>query len=425
MSSIDKKINNASHLRLLFLLLVIKWTLFTAIIFTSKHFKPSHVVFNFNAYLNYMDKLEDSSIESRKRYIDWWKLFTRNLNSSHPHFVFDSRDTKSQKRVCLGIITQDRLYSPGKTINHLNKVAMSILTRTKLKHRDKLTIVFFNTQPTTRVQNSSNIAQLSDLFHIRDVAPSSSVTSYTNSRDKESMDYAYILREMKKWSCEYIMVSEDDAIFKRDWFDVLESALDIAKRNQVDFFLAKFFTGYKLIDLDWLLHPVCIVEVLGYSATISFVLTRYLLRKRLNKIHVAVVFVNSLAIIFLLKSFSINPIKKNELFEYVSGFGTVSILYSNDDKLSKWINYLENAIGSYLNNTSTFRMPKDLLLGIFREANNYKELKLEPSIVQHIGMQSSLDYRDLGEVRYRQMFKSYSFLDNFKLIEFDENYLLK
>jgi hypothetical protein len=348
---------------------------------------------------------------------------------SKPSYVFDvpNNDFKShEKLVCLSVVTQDRFKSAaGKAVNHLNKAAMSILTRTKLRHRNNLAIVLFSTQPAGRGHNSSNLNQLADLFRIRTVNLSSIVTSYTNARDKEALDYAFVLRETSKMNCSYVMVSEDDAIVKKDWFEILESVLNRAAKHKTDFFIIKFFTGYKLIDIDWLAYPSCVLTVIVYSAILTVVLMKVFFKKKSSIITAVLITISSVAVIFLLKSLSVSPVKSDDIYEYKTGFSTVSILYQNDKRLAEWIDFVENTIGSYLNNTSEFRMPKDLLLEKFLLDNKYKEFILEPSLVQHIGMQSSLEYRDLNEAKFRRMFKSYSFMDDYKLLKFDQNYLLK
>jgi hypothetical protein len=48
---------------------------------------------------------------------------------------------------------------------------------------------------------------------------------------------------------------------------------------------------------------------------------------------------------------------------------------------------------------------------IYREKNNLKEFIIEPSLVQHSGMHSSLYDRDTTLTGFKNLYKSYSFID--------------
>ena len=73
--------------------------------------------------------------------------------------------------------------------------------------------------------------------------------------------------------------------------------------------------------------------------------------------------------------------------------------------------------------------PKDLLLRKFKKKFNLKEFILEPSVFQHVGLQSSFNSmnafaggKDIYKVQFRP-FQSYSFMkENTKTLTFDSIY---
>ena len=126
----------------------------------------------------------------------------------------------------------------------------------------------------------------------------------------------------------------------------------------------------------------------------------------------------------LFRALSVSPVLNNDIIEYVVGFSCVNILYPNDSRLLELANFIENSIKEYLKNESNYFENKDLMVETFSKANKFKEFILEPSIVQHIGMHSSLYQRDLSSESYWKMYKSFSYPDFDKIIKFDLEYLL-
>jgi hypothetical protein len=412
----------------LLLLLLVKWTVFVVIIFHSESFKLKHWAHSYAAFEEYITNLEASSIESRNQFIKWWQSYSKNQSK----LVFDidlnyDDKTKSEKKlICLGILSKNRLNPYTPIVNHLNKISMSVLTRVKISHRNRLSVIIFNTEMDSTKQ-CQHLSHLSNLIKVQFVNSSVKIDEAENMRIKEISDYAFALKVMSKSGCEYVMMNEDDTLFKYDWLEIVQLALKNAEKRNKDIFMLKLFTGYKMIDFLWLDYRLCVLIVFSYSSILAFILSmlakRFSNRKSSPMINFFLA-ISSFLFCFFLRSLSIAPIKSNSVLEYTTGFGCVSVLYPNDHRLKHLASYLDRTAENYLSGNSTFWLPKDLLVERFREVNNYKEFILEPSIVQHIGMSSSLYNRYLGALGYSKMYKSYSFTDDFKLITFNEKYLL-
>lgn len=398
-----KKFLTTHSLRLVLLIVAIKWTLSGLVVFNLKQFKPSHMISTYEQYSNLMSNIEESSIQAREEFKAWWK----NRNVLSP-------DTNRTSFLCLAIMTRDRIgSSSSKPVNHLNKIVMSLLTRTKLKHHSNIKLVVYNTQNIY----SDNLNQLGSLLHVRNLTKNDRFRA-GEIRLKEALDYAFILRDLSRLSCEYILISEDDVIFGHDWFDHLKQALNELRSSE--FFVVKIFTGYKMFDWTWLYHPQCVIEVLFWSFVTTVLSTMALYAKKLDSLSIWIIVINSIGLMSVLRALSTSPVASYTPVEYNVGFSCVSVVYPNNKKLLDLARYIESKSQSADN-----FLAKDLQVESFREETGYKEYIVEPSLVQHIGMHSSLYRRDLTEQGYKKMFKSYSFMDFDKLVRFDLNYLFK
>jgi hypothetical protein len=143
-------------------------------------------------------------------------------------------------------------------------------------------------------------------------------------------------------------------------------------------------------------------------------------------------FVNTLFIHLYLKSTHISPLGYG-LHEFSLGFNAVANVYPRE-VIKSLATYLEDYFThSYENfkNLEFFEItPKDLLLKKFKTKYNLKEFILEPSVFQHVGLQSSLSYTEFDSTEiYKQQYKpfqSYSYLKEYAKerrdeIKFDPN----
>jgi hypothetical protein len=429
-----KNFNNTFGLILfkkLLIVVLIQWISFPFITFSSKNFKFYHMETNFENYQELSENLRLSALEARQDFKSWWHDYQKKKNSAKLVFNSINEDKNVTNTICVFILTRNRISKMGQlpSVNYLNRLVMSILTRTKLKHAKKLSITIFNTERDGSLND--DLKQLQDLVNIRNLTKYSKIF-HSNPRIKEALDFSSAAREMLKYGnkCKSFLFNEDDSLFAYDWFDLLEPEIEkfssVNNKNK-DMLMVKLFTGYKLIDIDWTKYPQAILDWIFYSSILT-VLFLFIFFRNNSKHFIKVgmvLLLSSLALVFLFKSMSVSPIKRNTFFEYWVGFSMVSVLFPNkNENLLKFVSYVEEECFKFINLTSNHFSPKDILLEDFRKKNNFKEFILEPSLVQHLGMYSSLYQRDISLYGYKLMYKSYSFLDNYRLLDFDLNYLL-
>jgi hypothetical protein len=229
-------------------------------------------------------------------------------------------------------------------------------------------------------------------------------------------------------SCEYAILAEDDVIFAENWFEIILTELERTEKLKMnDWLMCKLFSGYKFFDNDWLdmSNIALILKLVFYSIILSiFSITVYYYvmkhpkKKVFTKAIIFLFFLNSLTQMWFYNSTSVDPFGDTTHY-YWTGFGCVSVLYPNKS-LHLLSDFLSNVVLNYINGTSAFFKPKDLLIDWYRKVKHFRELSIEPSIVQHTGLHSSLMVKDISQVGYRLMYKSFSFVDDFKLLKFNK-----
>lgn len=245
-----------------------------------------------------------------------------------------------------------------------------------------------------------------------------------NLRINEALDYALVMNDLTKLKCNNSLLLEDDALIANDWFSRLDSGLKhLSKRK--DWAYTKLFTGYKLYDWDWVWYPSVIIKVLMLALflhLVQYVIIHTLFpSRRLSPLSLFLLFVNCVALVVVFNATLVNPVGAG-VHEYTTGFGTVSVLVPMS-KSTAIADYLKKRVNGFFENREHFQA-KDLLLDEFRRTNRLREFIIEPSLVQHMGIYSSVYMRDVTSEGYRRMFKSFSFLSDFDPIKFDLEYFL-
>lgn len=390
---------------LIFLILT-TWIILLIALHRIDSSKFSHYENNYKTYLSKSDRLLNSSLKAKNDLKYWLK---KNLALTP---LFSQNKTNY---LCLSVLSKNRI---GSTKNYVTQSVMSILTRASLKYRNKIRIFGFNMEP--EPEKNQNLLDLNDLIQVENL---SSKFEHKNMRLVEALDYAKCLRYLRKQACKYSILIEDDAVFSTNWYEKIENELrKIEKLNLKNFFIIKLFSGYKFFDNDWIFYPFLLIWALFLSVVVWFLEFLFLTRIRklkLSNFSVICLFLNSLVLVWFSRTTSISPMGEG-VHEYTTGFGAVSVLFPWNRLLSL-AEYMENTVESYLSGKSIYFEAKDLLIEDFRSRNRLVEYILEPSIIQHTGMHSSLYKRDMSQRGFRLMYKSFSFVDNFKLIEFNES----
>ena len=406
------------HLTLFTLLLISNWLISLIYFkFMNKYSKLYHLEESYQHFAQKSKQLEESSMRAQLNLEEW--LLQNNYSSNKSSFgpLFNSLNTSQTKFMCVSILSKSRR---GATSNYVNQAIMSLLTKTPLKLNTQLKMFAFNTDEPNRP--NTNLLNMKHLIQIININANQSLQS--TPRLKEALDYALALEYLHNESCQYSMLMEDDALIAFNWFDSLTRGLDYIRKNfnENEFIYMKLFSGYKFFDWEWLSFPFMVLKVAFYSLVLfCFNLSLILkLKFKLTNVKIFSLLVNSFSLCVVFYAISVAPCGFGVRL-YSTGFGTVSLLIPNS-KLLLLSRHLQTNMYGYLDGSVTKFNAKDILMDEFKVRNNFKEFIIEPSLVQHIGMQSSLYDREDSSRGYRQMYKSFSWPDGKKLIEFDLNF---
>lgn len=396
-------------------LLISNWFfLFIFSKYMNKYSKLYHLKETYQHYAQYSAKMEESSIHAQIELEKWLNLthhhhklplFNRLLNSSQP------------KPMCIGILSKSR---QGSKYNYVNQAIMSLLTKTPLKLDRQIKMIAFNTDETNQ---NHHLLNMKHLIKIVNISANASLTS--KPRLKEALDYALALEYLHREMCEYSLVIEDDALIAHNWYRSLTNGLEFIKRNhnETNLLYVKLFTGYKFFDWNWLSLPLMVLKVCLYSLLLlglnMIVEIKFLKLKFNTPLKSSCLLVNSFGVCVFFYTISVAPCGFG-VRPYSTGFGTVSLLIPHA-KLLMLARHLQSINYGYLNGSVKEFNAKDIVMDIFKDENKWYEFIIEPSLVQHIGMHSSLYVREETSWAYRQMYKSFSWMDSKELIEFDLN----
>ena len=245
------------------------------------------------------------------------------------------------------------------------------------------------------------------------------------------MDYFYTNRS----ACEYTLLLEDDSIAAYEWYEKIRSVLSVldnshdTSKGPSKWLCVKLFTSFRYFD--FLTHLPTLCHTLFQICTASCV--QILVFTKLKLIRVKSLFyllsLNTALLVLWLDFTHISPLGYG-LSEYSIGFNTVANVYPRSvlGALSVYIEaYLEKCVSDPTFDMNTRFMPKDLLLGEFKREFKLREYIVEPSVFQHVGIQSSFNQQDVAmsdiyKAQYRP-FQSYSFNKEYaRPIVFDPNY---
>lgn len=390
----------------LFIIIILSWIVLLLFSHLNQYSKFNHYDLNFERYKIKYDKFEQSAQRVKTQLINFVSKKENNL-------LFNREDAKY---LCVGIISKKRNgINPS---NYVQQAVMSLLSRVSLKRQDKLRILAFNTED--RPEENHQLVQLKYLIKIVNIT--SNIKSF-NPRVKEAMDYSLMLEYFFKLNCSYSVLNEDDSIFAENWFEILFNNLQKLEFSVLnDWFFCKLFSGYIFFDFSWVKNPNFGIffryfYTLLFNYLIHICLHKLVISNKLNLIYFGIFIINSSIQTLIYISTSVNP--QGDGFRYFwTGFGTVSVLYPRRS-LEPLSLFLRQIVTSYVNKSSDFFEPKDLLIDSFREKNNLKEMIINPSLVQHTGMHSSLMFKEISSNGFKRMYKSFSFIDDLKILNIE------
>jgi hypothetical protein len=409
---------------------LLSWLLFIH----SSRFNPLSKFFyvqdDYELYSIRAKQLENSSFKAADDLSEWLRKQNRTQTK-----LFHPFERNGTRFVCAAIMSKKRMES---NVNYANQAAMAFLTRTPYKYERVVSFTVYNVEKNPG--DNSDLLKLSRLVDIQNV--STQVDDTSQPRLKEIFDYSVILKSLYVNKCNYAILMEDDAILSYKWFESVSKALKQV-RGKKNWLCIKLFSGYTLYDWTWRVYPSVILKIFFYASILfalkvyvllfllnfkKFVLRGYSylgefrqLYKSISYFSLFSLFVNSVGIFAWFNATSICPAGRG-IRTYHTGFGAVALLLPSSI-LIQFSEYLNQTAYGYIDNKFSNFKPKDLLVDDFKIKNNLTEYIIEPSLVQHIGMHSSLYNRDTSQEGFKRMYKSLSFLDLFKPIQFDEQFV--
>ena len=138
---------------------------------------------------------------------------------------------------------------------------------------------------------------------------------------------------------------------------------------------------------------------------------------KISKFYLFFLILNSIYKAFFFNSTSITPFGAG-VRPQRTGFGAIAVLYPLK-QLELFSKYLETTVNEYVSGKSTFNGPKDILLDIYRIEKNLDELIIEPSLIQHTGLHSSLEVKNMNRYGYSKMHRSFTFVDDLNPLKFN------
>ena len=396
------------------LIVLLTWSI--GLLFSWPNLKQHYFFTSNRHFINYIDSYFNSTRTTQQHVVEW---LANNSNNSiyFDDYLFSKRFYNSNNILCVGLISKER-FSEQK-YDYVTQTLISIVTRVQLKHRNKISISIFD------VGDSPF-----KLKNIVPVIPLASNGLYSNRKINEAINYAQAMRIIaKRNECRHALLIEDDSIVAPDWYTKLCDAIRKIENKQDEWMSLKLFTSFR--HFDWLTHFetvfnsilfICLLFLIQFK-TVS---NRFVGTKQ-KKLKAFVLFVNLFFFKWLLNSNSISPLGYG-LKKFSQGFNTVAVVYPKE-QLNFIAEYLEDKINSHLTQGKLF-LPKDLAISQYRRDNHLREYILEPSIVQHVGVHSSLrndifnrnSNRNIIDYQYRP-FHSYSFMKEYSdLIKFEDKF---
>lgn len=395
------------------LIVLLTWSI--GLLFSWPNLKQ-HYYFKTNQhFMNYLNSYFDSTRTAQQHLVEW--LITNTNNSIFSDgYLFSSKSYNSNDILCVGLISKERFSEQN--YDYVTQTLISIVTRVHLKYRHKISISLFD------AGNSP--------FKLKNLIPVISLDSkgiHSNRKINEALNYAQVMRIIaKRNECRYALLIEDDSVAAPDWYTKLCDAIIKLEKKQIQWMSLKLFTSFR--HFDWLTHFETVFDsilIIFFIFLIQFkTLSNRYVRAKQKGLKAFILFVNLVVFKWFLNSMSISPLGYG-LKKFSQGFNTVAIVYPKE-QLTYIAKYLEENINSHLVYGTLF-LPKDLAINMYRKEKRLSEYILEPSIIQHMGIHSSLRYdifnkntnRSIIDYQYGP-FHSFSFMKEYSdLIKFDKD----
>lgn len=295
-------------------------------------------------------------------------------------------------KITVGIVTIKRVFG-NDSLGYLTQVLGS-LTR----NSDQSMGVFVcNVYPGPGVHNEAKyLAKYFSTF-VRFTEPSPAYV-IMNSFEKEKEDYLFCMQNLLKYSSEYILILEDDAVPYENFAKALDNVLSKLEKSHPTWGILKLFypsrwQGFSITEIRKCIELFCIGICGSIFFVVGFGLLNFLLcyrgNKKLvkNKLLVAALlgFLHAVCSVLLVGRQNVLEIMRdwNVFFAVVApNCCSPAILYKSEiaKMLIEHLRYTE----------CNQNYPLDKAIDDLRRINNIGTYLVEPSLVKHIGVISSL-----------------------------------
>ncbi len=327
------------------------------------------------------------------------------------------------KELCIAVMHQTR-----KEKNFLLQTITSMLVRNKYRANDfDLTIININNVVDEDLSLLEKTVKIEPLPVEESFLTSPAVTS--DAMTKEIADFLRVLKFMQNKNCKHVGIFEDDCLAATDWLDTTFESIEKTKKWNDRWLYLKLFRPTDF--LGWGKENVLTFVFMAFlfSLIFTFIFAIFLnlknfliMRKKAMSVRYPSIY--SYIIFFvcglIFVKFTNRQVLLLDLKESVSelhlGYSNVAVIFS-PTYISALYYYIFNELKSSVENKTPIEA-KDTMCNKFLQQFNLVELVANPSIFQHIGLKSSLKWKEGHEEPFK-FIKAYDFKDEHSAVVFN------
>lgn len=377
---------------------------------------------------SYFYRMDADALRQRHRMyrdtaVQSWADVQRFAQANKLHRIFDKAD-----EYCVGVLSMQRASAGDR--RYLTSLVMSLVTRIPWKMQSRVSIRIFNVNAVP--EEHKEAVELGRLFRI-DTPDYSRLPPIPKRGEgaernvavlaKENVDYLYAMQSLAH--CQYAILLEDDALASRRWFEqILSLVADIPEGTPwlfMKLFMPMGCTGWELTA-----RSVATLLALSLATAIATSLllgALFRTRSRPDKdgepledgsdipassraarSFIGPAFVGPVSLLILFAYFIVllHCIGRQHLLPWRRGahlhrlnYSMVAVLFARP-QLASYSAFVASHLSSA--HGSGYR-PKDLLPHLFVSPDSHRALRemvAMPSVFQHTGVHSSLEFRGVG-----------------------------
>ncbi len=180
-------------------------------------------------FMHYIDSYFTSTKQAQFDFLNWFS------NQKHDNYLFSTNNPEinNSNNLCIALITKERFSE--QQYDYATQTLISLVTRTKFKYRNNISINLYNVNKTP--------FKLNKLFKVIDLSLNNNNNYYDHPKLNEALHYAQIMKLLyERKECKYALLLEDDSIAAFNWYDSLMKAIQYLEENE-------FYIHPRLSDL--------------------------------------------------------------------------------------------------------------------------------------------------------------------------------